>query len=567
MLQLLRIRNLAIIEEVEIELDPGLTVVTGETGAGKSILIAALKLVLGGAGGAHLVRTGADRAEVEALFDLSQDPAARRRLADEGIDLPDHELVVRRVLSARGRTRAYIGGRLATAASLRRLASGLVDISSQHQHHTLVDARSHVGYLDAFGRLDDLRGDVAGAHAALVQARQALRGAEQRLAAREEREDLLRRQLDEVAQLDPQPGELDALAATLERHRHADRLLRVTSTAERDLYSADRAVLTQLSGLLRPLVDLRGLDADLDALIDRIDATHVELEEAARDLAGWSARLDLDPGQHQAMEERYHALKRLRRKHGGSLEAVVAWRAAAEAELADLSDAELRVDEAERALRRAQAAARGAAQALSEARRHHAAALGAAITQELHGLGMPRARLEVAVRSPPDGDGLDRLTALGWDQVEFAFAPNPGEAPRPLADVASGGELSRALLALKGVLSGLGPVGLYVFDEVDTGVGGAVAEVIGQKLRGVAAHHQVLCITHQPQVTVYGDQHLHVRKQVAEGRTFSQVHRLDPTERLEEVARMLGGIEVGEAAHQAAQALLESAQPTGILAA
>ena len=410
-----------------------------------------------------------------------------------------------------------------------------------------MDARSHVGYLDAFGRLDDLRGDVAGAHAVLVQARRALRGAEQRLADREEREDLLRRQLDEVAQLDPQPGELDALAATLERHRHADRLLRVTRTAERDLYSADRAVLTQLSGLLRPLVDLRGLDADLDALIDRIDATHVELEEAARDLAGWSARLDLDPGQHQAMEERYHALKRLRRKHGGSLEAVVAWRAAAEAELADLSDAELRVDEAERALRRAQAAARGAAQALSEARRHHATALGAAITQELHGLGMPRARLEVAVRSPPDGDGLDRLTALGWDQVEFAFAPNPGEAPRPLADVASGGELSRALLALKGVLSGLGPVGLYVFDEVDTGVGGAVAEVIGQKLRGVAAHHQVLCITHQPQVTVYGDQHL-VRKQVAEGRTFSQVHRLDPTERLEGVARMLGGIEVGEAA-------------------
>ena len=563
MLQLLRIRNLAIIDELEIELGPGLTVVTGETGAGKSILVSALQLVLGGPGGAGLVRTGEKRAEVEALFDLSDDPAALERLASDGIPVDGAELVVRRVVYESGRTRAYVGGSLASAAQLARLASGLVDISSQHQHHSLVDAGSHLHYLDAFAALEPLRDQVGAAWRGLVGARRALTDAQAALRDRAERQDLLTLQLEAIDKLDPQPGELDQLEAALARLRHADKLLRAATAAERTLSSADRSLVSQLATLLRPLQDHATLDPALAALADRLDATLVELEEAARDLAAYAADIDLDPQHHQALEERFHALRRLARKHGGDLAAVRAWRDDARLELTALHDAEGRIDEREAALRQARATATALARRLSDGRQASAHLLGRAITDELRSLGMGGARVEVAV-APLDGPGdVDvagaRMTASGIDRVEFLIAPNPGEAPRPLAAVASGGELSRSLLALKKVLAGMGPVGLYVFDEVDTGVGGAVAEVIGQKLAQVAAHHQVLCVTHQPQVCVYGDRHLYVDKAVADGRTFSRVRALDPAGRKAEVARMLGGIRVGEAAHQAAGALLDGA--------
>ena len=563
MLQLLRIRNLAIIDELEVELGPGLTVLTGETGAGKSILVSALQLVLGGPGGAGLVRTGEKRAEVEALFDLSDDPAALERLAADGIPVVDGELVVRRVVYESGRTRAYVGGSLASAAQLARLATGLVDISSQHQHHTLVDAGSHLHYLDAFAALEPLRDQVAEAWRGLVGARRELRDAQAALRDRAEREDLLRLQLDGIDTLDPQPGELDQLEAALTRLRHADKLLRAATTAERALASADRSLVGQLAGLLRPLQDHAALDPALAALADRVEGTLVELEEAARDMAAYAADIDLDPQHHQALEERFHALRRLARKHGGDLAAVRAWRDDARLELVALRDAEGRIDEREATLHKAQAAAGALAQRLSEARKASAHSLGRAITEELRSLGMGGARVEVAV-APLDGPGDvevagARMTVSGIDRVEFLIAPNPGEPPRPLAAVASGGELSRSLLALKKVLAGMGPVGLYVFDEVDTGVGGAVAEVIGQKLAQVAAHHQVLCVTHQPQVCVYGDQHLYVDKAVDAGRTYSRVRALDPDGRRAEVARMLGGIRVGEAAHRAASALLDGA--------
>ena len=513
------------------------------------------------------MRTGTDSAEVEALFDLSDDPDAVARLEAEDIPVEGGELVVRRVVHASGRTRAYIGGRLATRATLARLAVGLVDISSQHQHHSLVDPRSHLRYLDAFASLGPLRERFREAYGALQDARRAHAAALSSLQSRADREDLLKRQIEEFDALAPKEGELEQLHQDLERLRHGERLRQTTDGAQRALYTAERSVCGQVSQSLRPLQDLQGIDPSLDEIAGRLESARLELEEAARDLSAWVSALDLDPSRLQFLEERHHQLKRLVRRHGGDLPAALAWRAAAADELAQLDRAEADVDRLETEVADATSGVRSLAAQLTAERSRHAGALAAAITDELATLGMGGARVEVSV-APLGGAGdqsLDgaRLTESGVDHVEFLISPNPGEAPRPLAAVASGGELSRSLLALKKVLAGMGPVGVYVFDEVDTGVGGAVAEVIGQKLSEVARHHQVLCITHQPQVTVYGDQHLFVHKVVENGRTFSRVSVLDSAERRDEVARMLGGIEVGDAARAAAEALLVGARPTG----
>mgnify|MGYP000167726449 CR=1 FL=1 len=561
-LQLLRIRNLAIIEETELELGPGLNVITGETGAGKSILIASLALVLGGRSDAGLVRTGAPRAEVEALFELGEAPRLRALLAEQGIEVDD-ELVVRRVVLRSGRSRAYVGGRLTPVKVLRQLARGLVDISSQHEHHTLVDPRTHLDHLDAFAHLAARRAQVAEVHAALVEARRALRTAESSLRARTEREDLLRFQLSEYAALEPKPGEVDELEVTVQKLRHAADLARVASDAERGLYSANNAVISRLARLTGRLEQAVRHDSTFQSFVDRLDTARMEIEEVGRDLDRYAADLPLDPRTLQRAEERLQDLRRLIRKHGHSLEELLEWGTRAREELDALGGGEARVEALAEAVDTVRARARDAAAALSEGRHAASEPLARRMTDELASLGMGGAQVMVDV-APLDGDGgvdLDgqRLTARGIDRVEFLIAPNPGEDPRPLARVASGGELSRALLALKRVLSGIGPVGLFVFDEVDTGVGGAIAEVIGQKLAAIAADNQVLCITHSPQVAVYAHQHFHVHKVHEAGRTHSRIRTLDEPGHLAEISRMLGGIDVSEASREAARQLRSAA--------
>ena len=561
MLTLLRVQNLAIIESLELELGPGLNILTGETGAGKSILLAALGLVLGARGQSQLVRTGADRAVVEGLFDV-RDPGSAARLRAAGVDV-EGELVVRRELLASGRTRAYMNGRLTTAAQLQALARGLVDISSQHQHHTLVDPNTHLAHLDAFAVLAGRREEVGAAVGALRAGRVARDAARRALRDRVEREDLLRFQLEEVDALAPEPGEDVRLLEDRERLAHGAGLLSAAEAGHHALYGAEQALCARIARVVDEVVGAGVHDPALAELGARLCSAQVELQEAALDLGRYAERLDADPARLRGVEERLDALRRVVRKHGADLDALLGWRDAARAELAELGASEGRLESLEAELCALSSAALAAADSLSAARRAAADGLGDAISRELGSLGMGGARVAVSV-DPLQTGGVEvggvRLGLTGRDRVEFLIAPNPGEEPRPLARVASGGELSRALLALKRVLSAGGPVGLYVFDEVDTGVGGAVAEVIGQKLSDVATHHQVLCITHAPQVAAYGDQHLHVHKAVAGGRTFSRVRVLGPESRVRELARMLGGIDVSAATHQAARDLLASAR-------
>ena len=565
MLTWLSVRDLAIVDHVTVEPAPGLNVVTGETGAGKSILIAALQLALGARGRADLVRTGAEEAVIEATFDLRHAPGLRARVAALTDEDDVDELIVRRTLKPNGRSRAWIHGVMVPATRLAEVLGGVVDICSQHEHHGLADPTSHLAYLDAFADLDAPGQAMLIAWRAYREAADTLDALAEQVRRRSEREAILRFQLEELDAADPQAGEHDALEAEIARLGHADRLARATAEADDVLHSGESAVAGRIARLARTLGDVRGVDASLDTLLDRLDELLTLTEELGRDLGRYGRRIVHDPDRLREAEARLGTLRSLARRHGGSVDDLVALRARLRSEKAGLDALEDKMEACEAARQRALDAAARQARALSEARREAAAALGGAITAELADLGMGNARVQVDVaRREQRGDGPDvdgaRLGPQGLDRVELLIAPNKGEPPRPLHRIASGGELSRSLLAIKRVLAARSPRGLYVFDEVDTGVGGAIAESIGRKLADVARHQQVLCITHQPQIAVYGDAHWHVSKDDAADHTRSAVTRLDDDARLREVARMLGGIEVTDAHRAAAADLLAAAR-------
>jgi DNA repair protein RecN (Recombination protein N) len=577
MLTCLRVRNFAIIDRLELELGAGLNVVTGETGAGKSILVDALSLVLGARARPEVVRTGADCAEVEALFDLEGSPEIIARLEAAGIPGAGDaesagfgELVVRRVVQASGRTRAYVNGRLATAAQLAEIAAGLADLSSQHEHHSLTDPAMHLVYLDAFARLEDDRTRMVEAYEALREAQRALHGAAGAERGREEREDLLAFQVREIDELAPVLGEKETLRAEREVLRHAERLARTAGGAEDALYGADGAVSELLARVANDVAEIARLDAKLAPFAAELADARARIEDVAQELGRYARGVTGDPERLVDVDERLDRLARAERKYGGSLEAVLAHAERARAELDTLQHHDEHVAALEAAREAAQERASLVARHLSTRRQEAALALGRAISDELTSVGMAGGRVLVAV-TPPEkratGEGhaeleVDgaRLGPTGIDHAEFLLAPNRGEEPKALRRIASGGELSRALLAIKRVLAGLRPAGLYVFDEVDTGVGGAVAEVIGRKLKDVARHHQVLCITHLPQIAVHADVHFRVSKEVVDERTRSTVTRLDSGERREEVARMLGGVKVTAKTRAAAVEMLREAR-------
>lgn len=561
MLSCLRVRQFAIIEELEVELAPGLNVVTGETGAGKSILVHALQFVSGARARPDAIRTGAEEAEVEALFALDALPNVRKRLAD--LDLASDELVIRRVVSASGRSRAYLNGRLATVAQLAQVASGLVDISSQHDHHSLVDAATHLGYLDAFADHLPLLEEVRAAWAAASEADRERRALESRLAARSEREEIARFQLAEIQRLDPKPGEEEDLKAEVERMRHVETLAESTGRAESVIYGGEGAIATTLARLVGDLQTAARRDKRLAPLADQVESARRELVDAAHELGRYAASQTFDAHRMAEAEDRLHGLQRLARRFGGDLHGVLATRDRLRAELAVFDDVDGHIALATRKATAAADKAVEVAKRLSASRANAADALGRSIGRELASLAMGGAEVRVEL-APLEGEGLAHggvvLSARGIDRAEFLIAPNRGELPRPLRRVASGGELSRSLLAVKRVLAGLGPVGTYVFDEVDTGVGGAVAGAIGRKLAEVATHHQVLCITHQPQIAAFGSHHFHVAKQVVGDRTLSGIRRMTDDERIEEVARMLGGAKLTATTRKAAAELLEQAR-------
>lgn len=579
MLVELTVSNVVLIEKLVLELHPGFNVLTGETGAGKSMLVDALSLVLGGRASPEIVRNGAREAEVEALFEI--DPSSRvvARLEAAGIaceaDAPTTTarglpLIVRRVVQATpregtkadARSRAWINGRSCTATQLADIATDLCDIASQHESVSLTDPATHIEYLDAFGRLDDARVALTGEVDALIALHKEHEAAIHAERGRAEREDFLRFQLREIDDLEPRVGEETELEQERGRLRHAEKLTDATQRAAERLYEGEGAICDELARLAGELDHAAAIDGSLAALARTIESARAELSDAARALGRYAEGIEANPQRLSEIEDRAFRLQKLLRKHGPTTTELIAQRAAIAAELDALAKATDRIAQCEAARTKKLASVGTAARALSKRRRDAAEKLADAIGRELSQLGMGRARVVVDVApTAVIGEGAllvdgARLTRAGIDRVEFLIAPNKGEDPRPLRKIASGGELSRALLALKRVLADQGPAGTYVFDEVDAGVGGAVAEVIGRSIAEIARHRQVLCITHLAQIAALADAQFVVGKTEAKGRTHTTVKRLADGERVDEIARMIGGVKVGDAAKRAAAELL-----------
>ena len=560
MIETLRIENVAIVDRAELEFGAGLNVLTGETGAGKSIVLGALALLAGARASGEVIREGAEEAVVEAVFRTQRLPELEAELAARGIAVVDHELIVRRSVTRGGRSRAQIGGQLVPVATLAELFAGRLEISSQHGSQSLLRADSHGWLLDRSAGLLPQREGVSAGHARLrAQGRElaALRAA---ASDRERRRDLLAHQVEEIDAARLEAGEVLRLCADRSRLAHAERL-REEGAAAAGLLAGDplRAEDANAADLLadaaRRLGALERLDPALAPLAARLRAALEELRDAAGELERYVDAAESDPARLAWVEERLHRVEQLQRKYGASVEEVLRARDAAACELAEALDA----GEREAALRKereatVQRVAEDAA-ALTAARSQAARRLARAVQASLRELGMPEARFGVALEPLPREDDLP-CGPSGAEAPEFLFSANAGEPPRALRKVASGGELSRLLLAVTGATRGAGAGMVLVFDEVDAGVGGRAADRVGRRLAELAGHHQVLCITHLPQIAAFAELHFRVEKRTSAGRTLVRLAPVEGAERVEEIARMAGGESVGEATRRHARELL-----------
>ena len=540
MLQELRVQNLALIDTLHLDLSvqpTGLIVLTGETGAGKSIILQAINLLTGGRGTASWVRGDSDQADIEAVFTVRPDHAEMRALLDEHALADGEHCIVRRVLTREGRSRLYVNDRTVTGRLAAELTAHLVNIASQHDQQQLLNPRFHLDYLDLFADLWDQRQRFGQLYRRWQQAAQELRQLREREQDKERRRDFLTFQLTEIRKAGVSAGEDEALQRERDRLKASDGLLRLVGDAGRLLADSVSGRLTEIR---KNLLQAATLDRDLVPLAERLAAAGYELEDLAALLDKYVDEIPSDPSRLDFISARLAELRQLQRKYGPTLEEVLAFAEAAEAELARLEDLDAQIGRAERRVDETATAALQAAAALSEARGEAAARLAAGMEQELVSLSFPQAVFRVDLR-PPAEEGMAGLQASGADTVEFLFSANPGEPVKPLVRIVSGGELSRLLLAMKCLLARRDQVDTVIFDEVDAGIGGQAAEAVADKISQLAGHHQVFCITHLPQIAACADLHFRVDKVVEEGRTRTVMVPLGQDEQVGELARMLGG--------------------------
>lgn len=545
MLAEIRIQRFAVIEDLSVRFEAGLNIITGETGAGKSILIDALSLLLGARASSEMVRTGHAQAEIEGRFEPPFDPRLGKSLAEMGIEWEGDSLVIRRVVSAEGKSRAYLQGTLATVGQLAALSPCLVDICGQHEYQTLMDPERQLGILDLVGGLDAERDGVAALHAALRGMESELRRLTQLETQRAERESYLRFQWKDLKDIDLSVEEEQSLLADRKRLAHVERLSAGADAAVGELTQERGALSTRLDGIARNLRELASLDAALGPAADLVDQARIQVDEASYALMHYRNGLPSDSGALDRVEERLALYKTLKKKYGPEVSDVLARRSAVEKDLSQLDDFEFHRARAEKEVRKAEAAYLEAARALRQRRVEAARSLEKDVVRQLGDLAMKSTRFQAAF--VPEPESPSEWLASGLDRIEFMLSPNVGEDPKPLSKIASGGELSRILLALRRTLAEGHPAPkTYVFDEVDAGIGGEVAEVVGRKMAEIASADQVLCVTHLPQMAVWATHHYRVSKEVEGDRTRTRAVRLDAAGREQEVARMLAGTQITE---------------------
>jgi DNA repair protein RecN (Recombination protein N) len=563
MLRELRIKNFAIIDEVVLQLGPGLNIITGETGAGKSIILSALGLISGERGSSDIIRHKEEEATVEALFDT---PALSlsAQLSEAGFDI-DGELVIKRILNRSGKNRIYLNGSLCPLSLLAQVGTSLVHIYGQHEHHTLLQSETHLNLLDAFADLDAKAASMKQLFDGLSRAWNRLIETRDALEKQRREKALLEAQADEIAGSRLKAGEEEELRSSRNILAHSEKLHQGCREGEEILYEGDAALVGRLGKYVGKVRDLAVIDEGLRPTLELLESSLAQLQEAALELRRYADRIHVEPRALEQIDDRLAEIQRLKRKYNGDIEGILRLQAGIEATLENLEQGEAQILILEKAFDEARQAAWEMAEELSHDRQRAAKKLKREMEKEIRGLGMPETVFDVHFRrqdeesdKPPFFVAGKKLTERGMDQVEFHFSPNPGEPVKPLAKIASGGELSRLMLALKALVFTPGVVSTLLFDEVDTGIGGRVAEIVGKKLKQVSGLHQVISVTHLPQIAALADSHYVVRKEVDKGRTFTQVERLSETERISEVARMLGGLKITEKTLRHAEEMIEA---------
>jgi len=549
MLRDLRINHFAIIDELQLSFAPGLNVLTGETGAGKSIIMRALGLLCGERAATDLIRSDAPEAELEALFDVGD--AGGALLEACGLP-PTPELLVRRVIQRSGKGRVHLNGSLATAGVLSQLGSRLIHVFGQHEHALLLKPESHLDLLDEFGRLGEPRARMTDAYEQFREVADHLAAVTASSEATRQRLDLLRFQVKELREAEPTPGESAALRREREVQRHAERLTQICQQSESALYSGDDAMAAGLGRVIGHLRDAGRIDPRFAGNADALQQAAAQIEDVALELRRAMEHIRHDPERLEQIDERLALLSRLQRKYGCEADELAERLTQLEAELAGLEGSGIDAATLRQELRARATHAWSVARELSRARQAAGVQLELRMAEELRTLGMRGGTFRVVFTvcgsdAPQAGwadaatPGASRLNGLGADVIEFYLSANPGEDPKSLARIASGGELSRIMLALKTLTAAAGEVPTLIFDEVDAGIGGAVAEAVGKRLRTLGRSRQILCITHLPQIAAQADHHFAVEKRVASGRTMTTARALASNDRISELARMLGG--------------------------
>jgi len=548
-LNLLRIKNLALVEELEWQMNPGFIAVTGETGAGKSIIIGALQLLLGERADKSLIRTGADLCTVDAVFTGNDLRKLNLQLVEAGVEPCENDLIIKRSFSATGGTRQFINGSPTTLSILKNLGDDLVDLHGPHDHQSLLSPEKQLSLLDSFARakerLDEYRKQYRQLQTLLTE-HAALNTAE---TAREQELDLLRHQTNEIRSANLVAEEEQEIEQRYKLASSSKRLIELASAVANKLSEADDSVLSQLAETQRLLRELEKIDSSIAQFSSSHAATVVELSEIARALSTYTEKLDLDPEQLAALEQRVSLFETLKRKYGGSIADVIAFGERAAERMRKIEGRDAEVERLAKGIENVRAQMNRAGEALRKLRVKAAPKLSDTIRRNLRDLGFRQSEFEAKLTA------LDEPRSNGFDSVELLFSPNPGEPLKPLRAIASSGEISRLMLAIKSAIAAHDAIPLLVFDEIDTNVGGEIAHAVGAKMQTLGRDHQVICITHLPQVAATASSHFVVTKEVVHGHTFSDLHEVSGKARREEIARMLGGR--SESALQLAASLLK----------
>jgi DNA repair protein RecN (Recombination protein N) len=546
----INLKNFAIIDDLSIGFGKNLNIITGETGTGKSIIVDAINIILGDKASVDLIKSDKEEAQIEALFDVRENRVLKERLQSLGFETEGEEVVIKRIISRTGRGRVFINGSLATFSMLDQVTEGLVDIFSQHEHQSLLREERHLQVLDEFGGLKELTQKLGEIYQRYIRTKKELEECERNQREQVEREDFLRFQLGEIDAAKLKPDEDELLEEERRKLANAERLYSMTQEAYETLYEGEESVLDALKRVSSRVEEAIKIDSALLETAKSIEKGILEIKEAAFTLRDYASSILFDPDRLNYIEGRLREIKRLKRKYGGTISEILQRREKIEEELGKISNYEERLKVLRKDIDDLESEIDIYAKELSKKRHEAAERLESAVTKELGEVGIKGGRFVVEFEKK-------EVSSNGCDKVTFLFSANPDEKPKPLTKIASGGELSRIMLVLKEVLARVEGSSVLIFDEADSGIGGAVAEVVGKKIKNLSKTHQVICITHLPQVAKFADIHFRVTKTFRDGKTEVRVKALDDEERIKEVARMLSGLKITEKTIEAAREMLK----------